>query len=91
MTNILNIDLGTNTGWALPQQNRLGDTQQHGVDAGAGAGDKTSHLASSDITQQNRAWAGNKVNYPVTSGTIGFKNHRFQSGGLTAVYFEEVL
>jgi crossover junction endodeoxyribonuclease RuvC len=85
MTNILALDLGTNTGWALLQQNRLDDIQQH------------------------RLWAGDKANYLVTSGTISFKNDRFQgggmrylrflnwlaeihqrSGGLTSVYFEEV-
>jgi crossover junction endodeoxyribonuclease RuvC len=113
MTNILALDLGTHTGWALLQQNSLGDTQQHGVDAS----DKGDCLADIDNTQQNSvgvgtgagAGAGDKANYLVTSGTISFKNDRFQgggmrylrfrnwldemhqrSGGLTAVYFEEV-
>ena len=46
MTNILALDLGTNTGWALLQQNRLDDIQQHRLWAGdkgddlAGAADK---------------------------------------------------
>ena len=95
MTNILALDLGTNTGWALLQQNRLDDIQQHRL----WAGDKADDLAG----------AADKANYLVTSGTISFKNDRFQgggmrylrflnwlaeihqrSGGLTSVYFEEV-
>jgi crossover junction endodeoxyribonuclease RuvC len=111
MMNILALDLGTHTGWALLQQNSLVGTQPKRV----GAGDKADCLADIDNTQQNSvgvatgAGAGDKANYLVTSGTISFKNDRFQgggmrylrfrnwldemhqrSGGLTAVYFEEV-
>lgn len=111
MMNILALDLGTHTGWALLQQNSLVDTQPKRV----GAGDKADCLADIGNTQQNSVGvgvgtgAGDKANYLVTSGTISFKNDRFQgggmrylrfrnwldemhqrSGGLTAVYFEEV-
>ncbi len=77
MTNILALDLGTNTGWALLQQNRLDDIQQHRL----WAGDKGDDLAG----------AADKANYLVTSGTISFKNDRFQGGGMRYLKFRNWL